>query len=301
LEVFDDEGLSDTSGPYDITVTDNDPPGISNIDADPDSQIIDGYVNLSADVSDNIDVSVVKVQIEGPSPFVSVNETMLLYGGNTYYYYNNYSIIGVYNYTIWAQDLEGNSILSSINNFEIVGEIIITNLEEDWNFFSLPFNQTVNKEELFFVYLGSEYNWTEANTAGIIIPFIYDFNRTTQIYNDVDTVTGGRGYWIFAYHACEMWATGLEALSLDSYITNMKTGWNALGAPTGETVNKTELIFVYGGTDYNWTEATSAGIIVPFIYSFDRTLQYYIEVEELSAGNSYWIFTYYDCVLKKEA
>ena len=80
----------------------------------------------------------------------------------------------------------------------------------------------------------------------------------------------------------------------------MKTGWNALGVPVDETIHKDELIFVYAGSDYNFTEAASAGIIVPFIYSFDRTLQYYDEVVDMNPGYAHWIFAYHDCVLKRE-
>ena len=305
LTVYDAEGLSDVSGPYDIVVTDNDPPLISNVAATPASQIVDGYVNITATISDNIDIDSVKVYITGPAGFMPVNTSMAKSGsGDIYYYNNNYSIVGLYNYSIWANDTTGNSFVSAIYQFEIVAELEITNMLYKWNFLSLPFNESVNKTNLFIIYNGSEYNWTEATTGGdpIILGFIYGWNRSSQSYAETDDLEPGYGYWMYAYHDCELWARGVSAITTGNYITSMVHKWNTVGVPADQVVNKTSLKVIYSGTEYNWTEATTGPdpILLPFIYSWNRTSQSYLETNVLEPGYCYWMYAYYDCILRWE-
>jgi hypothetical protein len=175
-------------------------------------------------------------------------------------------------------------------------------MSDEWNFVSLPFNQSVDKDQLFVIYNGSEYNWTEATTGGdpILLSFIYDFNRSSQGYEDVSTLEPGRGYWMWAYYECELWATGLGKIITDDYITSMGSDWNALGVPSDVSVDKIDLIVWYNGSEYNWTEATTGGdpILVGFVFGFNRTDQLYEEVDVLDPGRCYWIYAYYECILK---
>ncbi|HIG98975.1 MAG TPA: hypothetical protein HA258_00180, partial [Thermoplasmata archaeon] len=49
-------------------------------------QLINGYVNLTATITDNINLSSVTIQITGPEGFNPVNITLLGYGNN--YFFN---------------------------------------------------------------------------------------------------------------------------------------------------------------------------------------------------------------------
>jgi hypothetical protein len=294
------ELLSDSSGPYDIVVTVDDPPILSDITATPDTQIIDGYVNITATATDNININTIKVDITGPNDFTPINASMTQNGGNVYYYYNNYSIVGTYNYSIWVSDAAGNGVTSTIHQFVIIAEIKVSDLVFKWNFISVPTNQSVNKDDLFIIQNGSRYNWTQAVDV-YIDSHIYGWNRTTQGYTpSVDILNPGEGYWIYAYNHpnMELWVTGIGPITSDNYITSLKTTWNIVGVPVNQTVNKTDLIIHYGGTDYNWSDAVTNGYVLQFIYGWNPTIQNYQNSDILEAGKCYWMYAYVACDLK---
>lgn len=122
VTVYDGESLSDSSGPYNIVVTDNDNPQITDISSTPSSQEIGGYVNITAAITDNIGVGDVFLNITYPdSSFenisITVNKT-----GSTYYCNKTYSMTGSYSYFIWADDTSNNSIVSPAHIFAIGDE-----------------------------------------------------------------------------------------------------------------------------------------------------------------------------------
>ena len=89
-------------------------------------------------------------------------------------------------------------------------KIKITDLLYEWNFISLPFNQSVNTEDIIVNYLGIDYNWSQATTSDnptgspIIMYFIYTWLRTPQCYDSADMIQPGYGYWIYAYCNCTL-------------------------------------------------------------------------------------------------
>jgi parallel beta-helix repeat protein len=103
-----------------ITIYDNDNPEITNIKADPWIQMINGYVNLSAVVTDNIDVSEVYLYILYPDSSVknfSIKQNKV---DDTYYYNQKYTQEGSYTFHIWANDNSGNANISEDKIFKIV-------------------------------------------------------------------------------------------------------------------------------------------------------------------------------------
>ena len=284
-----------------VTVSDNDPPLLSGITATPDTQIIDGYVNITATATDNININTIKVDITGPNDFTPINVSMTQNGGNVYYYYNNYSIVGTYNYSIWVSDAAGNGVTSTIHQFVIIAEIKVSDIVFKWNFISVPTNQSVNKEDLFIIQNGSRYNWSESVDV-YIDNHIYKWNRTAipQCYNTTDVLNPGEGYWIYAYDHpnMELWVTGIGPITVDNYITPLEVTWNIVGIPVNQTVNKTDLVINYGGTDYNWSEAVTNGYVVQFIYGWNSTVQNYQNSDILEAGKCYWMYAYVACDLK---
>ena len=75
---------------------------ISNVDAQPDPEEVYGYVNITCDVTDNVGVDEVWVNIIY-SDGIYYNKTML----GSYYYNDSYSMLGLYNYFIWAKSTPG--------------------------------------------------------------------------------------------------------------------------------------------------------------------------------------------------
>ena len=105
-----------------VTVTDNDDPSISNLDASPSTQVKDGSVNLSCDVTDNIEVSSVFLKIVYPdssSVNFSVFENRSV---DSFYCLDSYSMLGSYSFSFWAQDSSGNSVLSGAESFTITDQ-----------------------------------------------------------------------------------------------------------------------------------------------------------------------------------
>ncbi len=98
-------------------VVDLTPPTITDVTVVPDSVQVDGFVNISAVVEDNYDLSSVWILVRDPSnqeTNVSMDE------GTRYYLDQSYSDPGYYDFTIWASDSSDNWA-SSIGIFEIAG------------------------------------------------------------------------------------------------------------------------------------------------------------------------------------
>jgi len=182
----------------------------------------------------------------------------------------------------------------------------VTDLSVGWNFVSLPFNQSVEKTSFIVRYNNSDYIWSNA-AGGIVLDFIYGWSRSSQNYEDSNTLDPGYGYWMYAYYSCELWVSGVETVNDDDFITNLLVGWNIVGPPFDEPLVKTRLVVGYNGTDYNWTQATTNAnptggpLVLGFIYGWSRSGQSYDDSTTLYPGYAYWMYAYYDCILKKEA
>jgi hypothetical protein len=307
VTVYDAASNSKTNGPYIITVFDNDAPLITNMMATPSPQVANGHVNITATVTDNINVQTVKVRITGPTGFVPLNVSMNLMGGNIYTYNQTYTLTGLYNYSLWVTDSNNNGATSSIHQFSIYAEIHITTLLSGWNFISIPFNQTITKTDLLIFHGGNEHSWSEAVSQGLVLASIFDWNRSGQAYLLANSLVPGRGYWVYAFYECELWATGLNPSSNTNYITSLLFRWNVIGLPVNQTINKTSLRINYLGVDYNWTQATTSQnptggpLIVSDLFGWKRTPpQGYIISTTLDVGCCYWMYAYYSCILKRQ-
>ena len=307
VTVYDAAANSDVNGLYTITVNDNDPPVITNVIATPSSQLGNGHVNITATITDNINLLEKKVRITGPTGYTPVNISLTHDSENTYYYNSTYAIPGFYNYSIWAKDINNNGATSTVYQFNIYTKLIITTVLAGWNFVSLPFNQTITKTHLFILYLGTEYNWSNAVSSGLVLDTIFDWDRSGQGYLLSSTLAPGRGYWIYAYYQCEIWATILNPIVTNSYITPLSYRWNIIGVPVNEPVNKTSLIVNYNGVDYNWTQATTnqnptnGPLVINNLFGWKRTpSQGYIISDTLEPGYSYWMYAFFPCTLKRQ-
>jgi len=107
VKAKDSEGLVGNEDTAPFTVQDTTPPSISDVHASPNPQITGGYVNISCSVTDDFSVNIVKINITYPDS--SYHNNTMSYGAGKYYYYNSFTDIGEYDFTIWASDGNGNS------------------------------------------------------------------------------------------------------------------------------------------------------------------------------------------------
>ena len=115
--------FSDTANNYILTeekiisVYDDDPPVISNISCNKSIISQSFYVNVTAIVEDNIELNDVKLIVNGPQGFGSINASMI---NNNFFYFNTSILFsGYYDYYIWADDINHNSKKSEIFNFSV--------------------------------------------------------------------------------------------------------------------------------------------------------------------------------------
>lgn len=120
LSVTDDDGKNDTIS-SDVIV-DSIPPEISNVQVIPSVQNIGGYVNISAAVTDNIEVNKVYLYIDYPDGIIENFSITQNKTGDTYYSNKTYYPPGIYTYNVWAIDTYGNNNVSADYNFEIINQ-----------------------------------------------------------------------------------------------------------------------------------------------------------------------------------
>jgi methionine-rich copper-binding protein CopC/RNA polymerase subunit RPABC4/transcription elongation factor Spt4 len=104
---------------------DTTPPSITQVGADPSSQIGAGEVNITANVTDDSGTVTVTVEVTNPSGTVLGNFTMIFDPSTGKYYYSDTYTdedIFSYDYTIWANDPSGNYD-SATGTFYITGGI----------------------------------------------------------------------------------------------------------------------------------------------------------------------------------
>ena len=102
-----------------VTVLDNDFPSINSISANPGTQEVGGRVNLSAEITDNIGVDEVYINITYPDSSTQNISIISNVVGDFYFYNQTFNQYGTHDYFFWTFDQAGNDITSSINSFEI--------------------------------------------------------------------------------------------------------------------------------------------------------------------------------------
>jgi hypothetical protein len=107
-----------TTGLGTFTIQDTDAPVLNNILDNPDPQENDGFVNISVDVTDDVGVNEVWINITYPDSSW-INVSMDEGAGDGWFYLTSYGDLGVYSYTIWADDTSGNWNSAGPNSFLI--------------------------------------------------------------------------------------------------------------------------------------------------------------------------------------
>ncbi len=171
----------------------------------------------------------------------------------------------------------------------------VTNVLIDWNLISLPFNNTVEKEDVVIDFAGEEYTWSDAVTNGYISNFIFDWNRSEQSYSFSTQFKASYGYWLYSYELCELWVENVTLSSSTPYITEVQFGWNLFSVPYDENVSKQGILV----NDASWDTAVSNGWISGYIFGWDRSGQQYDFVETFEPGYSYWMYASQPCILER--
>ncbi len=100
-------------------IVDNDSPSLYSIAATPSTQSKGGRVNITCQSSDS-GVGIDKVYVEVTYPDSSVANFTMYYIPCTHFYREEaYSVVGVYDYTIYTVDLLGNGVTSGVCHFTI--------------------------------------------------------------------------------------------------------------------------------------------------------------------------------------
>lgn len=107
-----------SSATFLIQSTDSDPPEIANISDQPDPQNQNGYVNITADITDATGFYEIKVNITFPDTSTS-NVSMVQGAVNEWFYNTTYTSAGQYSYYIWANDTNDYGNTSSAYYFNI--------------------------------------------------------------------------------------------------------------------------------------------------------------------------------------
>ncbi|HWR27550.1 MAG TPA: right-handed parallel beta-helix repeat-containing protein [Candidatus Thermoplasmatota archaeon] len=166
--------------PLDLT-----PPMITNVQATPVAQRPNEYVNITCTVTDNWNMlDTVKLNVSGPGGFTL---EIPMNNGGTYFYNQTYASLGVYNYFIQADDVQGNVGTSDIYSF------VITDLDKPtsavnplpvWKT-ATPFaitataydNTAVSNVTLWYRYSSDGTSWTTWTSYGtdIAAPWSWSF------------------------------------------------------------------------------------------------------------------------------
>ncbi|MFQ5883737.1 MAG: S8 family serine peptidase, partial [Thermoplasmata archaeon] len=103
------EIFTNRSQGHTIRVQDVELPVILDVDAQPNPQEVYGMVKIDALVIDNTGINIVWVDTTKPDLTSYGNFTMALESvSGRYYFFDNYTDLGTYQFTIWAEDLNSN-------------------------------------------------------------------------------------------------------------------------------------------------------------------------------------------------
>ena len=128
-----------------VIADDTEPPVITSISYGPHAGVrtTPGFhLFQSCNVTDNVSVAVVRINITGPVGFLPINNTMVNVNGSRYYYeVNNVTISGTYQFYIWAKDTSNNTARSNTYHM-LVFENYLSYIHVDVNNTAGPWNGT---------------------------------------------------------------------------------------------------------------------------------------------------------------
>jgi hypothetical protein len=182
-------------------------------------------------------------------------------------------------------------------------------LKSGWNMIAVPDNCTVAKTDLSIYMNSSEYTWDDAinpSNGPIVDGNIFGWNPLLQIYESVDVLETGKGYWLYAYLDCGVSADSYS-FSPNTYpntICGLMEYWNIIGSSDDETMTMINCSVQYNNQSIPWSNATSSNnptgspLVDPNIYGWNQYAQMYVTKTELEAGYGYWMYSYQICDIR---
>jgi len=229
------------------TVIISDPLIFSNIKTTPQIKETNDWVNISCDVTATFGLNNVNVIITNPDLSTDNVAMTNLAGTDTYYHNTTYTNAGLYEFHIWAEDLNNDATTSSSFSFEIgippeiSQEIANPNIQQNGNQVNLTCmvtdNDQVNTVTVNITDPSDVSNIYTMNTVGRSDEYFYD-----AVY----TVDGVHGFYIEAvdnndnivYSAVHYFYIGDDGVSFD---LDVNTGWNLMGLPVEYDMMSSEL------------------------------------------------------------
>ncbi len=235
------------------------------------------------------------------NPDWTAGHNLVIDGYNTNdFYHLNFGWGGSYNgWYLLPDDLpydltviEG--IIINLFHNESTEEKINITIDKNWNFFSIPLNQSIDKSQLMITFNHMNYSWDQAITSGIINEYIFGWDRLGQYYTFANTFNPGNGYWMFSYENCTIWIEN-SSIEYDDYITTTEIGWNSFSVPYYLPVDKDDILV----NDETWSTAVSYEWISDFVFEWDQEGQYYDFTDTFNPGYCYWIYSSQKCNFKR--
>ena len=82
-----------------------------------------------------------------------------------------------------------------------------------------------------------------------------------------------------------------------NFTIDLKEGWNMVSVPLNQSVSKYDFLVDYEGV-YTWNYSVENGVLLDYVYGWDAENQYYEFVDVLEPSRGYWIWSYYDLLLR---
>jgi len=150
---------------------------------------------------------------------IQKNDIMITYGGMNYTWIDAVTL-GVINYYIFGWDRIGQyyyicdnlkpgfgywiyasqPCMLFVENITNIPDEYITDLQSNWNIFSIPFNQSIDKIDM----LADDVEWNTAVANQWVNNYLFGWNRAGQYYEFADTLLPGYAYWMYAYQPCTL-------------------------------------------------------------------------------------------------
>jgi agmatine deiminase len=87
-----------------------------------------------------------------------------------------------------------------VENIIVEFDDYITDIETDWNIFSIPIDVNLSKDEI----LVNDVGWSTAVSNGWVNDFIFGWNRAGQYYDFANEFYQGESYWVYASQQCTL-------------------------------------------------------------------------------------------------
>jgi hypothetical protein len=196
-------------------------PRISDILSGPETQVLEGYINITCIVTDPDGVSNVWLNITLPDGGY-YNTSMIKAADMNWYFNNNYTYLGLYSYRIWAKDIMENWSSSQVNQFEIVNRAPFLSsglVTPAVGYFKSFFNFSVIYTDLDNHSPGN----ITVNITNLGVFQLIQMNKTDTIYSDgnlyyinISTIPAGTSY-TFHFSANDIFGLwGNETPEIDS-------------------------------------------------------------------------------------